>query len=61
MRYPTPPEIDRLTERLTGLLGRVPNESRAINLVHELEWVDRPVPDLELLQRYRAIEACVNS
>lgn len=55
MNYPSTHELDQLSQRLTHLLGYVPKDIEVTNLAFELEWVQFPITDLDLIQRYQRI------
>ena len=56
MNYPSTHELDQLSQRLTHLLGYVPKDTEVINLTFELEWIQYPLSDCNLLQRYQRIQ-----
>jgi len=55
MRYPSDHAIQTLGQKLTQLMGESPKESWTVNLALELELLQAPLSDLELIKRYQAI------
>ena len=55
MRDPSDYDIQSLGQKLTQLMGESPKESWTVNLALELELLQAPLSDLELIKRYQAI------